>query len=180
MSISGEYIAEIKELIKEMGLREVANALSTTERGVLYWIADTDPKIPRRETIKKIHELFMNRKTGQPQAPSKPREPDQSNLVDIIANLAAGNKKIGESNADLALSNRKLTSLTEKAEHGFSEKLADQIATIAALQDFVVANAVRLELFANLSEAQKAFRKLKDGYLKKNKKQEGIHDGVDS
>lgn len=59
-----QHITEVKELIDKYGLLPVASALETTERGVSYWIADKDRKTPRKETVQKIHELFLSHKAG--------------------------------------------------------------------------------------------------------------------
>lgn len=107
MTKTGDYIDQIRELIQKMGLPEVARALSTTERGVMYWIADKDPKIPRRETIKKIHELFMNQKTGQGIASNESTEPKKESTevvgvsMQVLADLTKSNLNISESNKSI-------------------------------------------------------------------------------
>lgn len=63
-----QYIDELKALLEAYGAPELSRLLDTTERGMAYWTAEKDRKKPRKETVHKIHELFINigsRKNGQ-------------------------------------------------------------------------------------------------------------------
>lgn len=58
-----DHIQEVRVLIESYGIAEVARLLGTTERGVAYWVAEEGAKVPRKETIAKIHELFVKHVT---------------------------------------------------------------------------------------------------------------------
>lgn len=63
-----QYINEIKALLEAYGAPELSRLLNTTERAIAYWTAEKERKTPRRETVQKIHELFLNigvKKNGQ-------------------------------------------------------------------------------------------------------------------
>lgn len=65
MNVITSYIVEIKELIKVYGIDDLAAILGKTPRGIQYWIAETDPKVPTPTTQRTIHELFVKHQAGE-------------------------------------------------------------------------------------------------------------------
>lgn len=91
------YVVEVKALIDKYGLPRVAALLETTERGVLYWLAEV-PKMPRKETVRTIHELFTKDQEGvdlSVENESKPLYGANSDYRDkVIALLERENERL--------------------------------------------------------------------------------------
>lgn len=85
MKIAPSYIDEIKSLIKAYGIAKIADLLGVTERGVQFWIAGNQPKMPRNETLAKIHELFIKHQNGQPLLTENGfTKIDQTELIELL------------------------------------------------------------------------------------------------
>lgn len=70
------YIDAVKELSKAYGASIVAKLLDTTERGMQYWTASEESKVPREITQRKIHELFLKHQNGEDLSALKSDDPN--------------------------------------------------------------------------------------------------------
>lgn len=64
MSSKNTYTEWVKKLTNAYGQAVIADLLEVTERAIGNWTADT-PKVPRKETIRKIEELFKRHESGE-------------------------------------------------------------------------------------------------------------------
>lgn len=87
-----DYLDEIKILVKAYGTGLIAKMLDTTERGMQYWTASEERKVPRAETQRKIHELFVKHQSGDDLTKQISTIPDYRDKV--IALLEAENLRL--------------------------------------------------------------------------------------
>lgn len=64
MAKNSTYISELQALIDAYGAGVIAKLLGVTERGMGYWTQEK-PKVPRSETQRTIHELFLKHEFGE-------------------------------------------------------------------------------------------------------------------
>ena len=93
------FIDEIKHLVKAYGANVIADLLDTTERGMQYWTASEERKVPREATQRKIHELFMKHSNGEDLTLLKSDNADYKDKY--IASIEKENTRL---NRDLELS----------------------------------------------------------------------------
>lgn len=149
MAKNSTYISELKALLDVYGAAVIAKLLGVTERGIDYWLSPS-PKVPRSETQRTIHELFLKHDFGEDiRLSEKPGLKDEllqsykdqvtllkeevTNLRSRLSLKQAELTEIGQINQSLLLTNQdiliQLLSLQKKQE---TKKTAYEVGKVNA------------------------------------------------
>src|SRR5436190_3471612 len=131
MSTQGSYLTAVQELAEIYGNQLIAKLLGVTERTLMYWTQDRNPKIPTAETQRKIRELFMKHSSGFDITTDLE---DQTSVKDkLIAALERENARL-QKDLDLSLGELRhnvllIRAMQETTQEMLSELLAKQRKT---------------------------------------------------